>query len=232
MQILSNQDGVEERLSLSPFLLGSHLEGRLSLLCKFTLSFDSIIVGHLGHHLAELLKIDLTIPIHVDLGNDFVPDRIIGLHIVAESLGDLLSIDGATAILVKELEGSLHVLVVEKSVLVDGTRAPLAKINLTTAICVGLVEKLVSHLDDGGLIEILELLQSLVAVDEFVSLDQTIPILIKLVEGLLELLGVLLGSQVIGHEGHHRLLQLSVLLTCTQHTSLAGKICKSKETEH
>ena len=55
---------------------------------------------------------------------------------MAQNIGDLLGFDGAAAVFVEEGEGSSHVLLVEQSVLVDRSRAPLAKVDCTAMISV------------------------------------------------------------------------------------------------
>ena len=52
-----------------------------------------MLVGKLVHHRDELLEVDLTVTVRVDLTDDLVPDGLVGGGILAENVGDFRCVD-------------------------------------------------------------------------------------------------------------------------------------------
>lgn len=47
-----------------------------------------MLVGQLVHHCDELLEIDLTVTVRIDLADDLVPDGLVGGGVLAKHAGD------------------------------------------------------------------------------------------------------------------------------------------------
>lgn len=129
---------------------------------------------------------------------------------MAEDRRDFLRLNRAAAISIEQSEGSPHVLLVEQRVLVDCGRAPLAKIDRAAVVCVRVHENLNRALIDNFLRQLW--VQLPVAIDELLLLDETVSVLVPLVEGLPELDLLLLGREVPSHESQRRLLKLAFVL--------------------
>ena len=130
---------------------------------------------------------------------------IIG-DVFAEDLSDLGRLDCATAIFVKECEGSAHVLLIKERLLIDRGRAPLSKVDCSTLVSVGRFKDLKGPIDD--LLLVLVWVELFVTVDKLLLLNETIAIFVPLVEGPAKLCLLLLGGQMSCHKGQRRLLQL------------------------
>ena len=170
----------------------------------------SVAVGQFGKHRHELVEVDQSVAVNVDLCNDFCPDFVIGHHIFPKDVGNLLSFNCATSVFVKKAKGCLHVLLVEQRGLVDRSSAPLPEIDRTTAIRVGVNEDLLSTLLDNTILRVRK--QPFVAADELVLLDETVAVLVPLLKRLLQLLLLPPRGQVARHESHSRLLELRFVL--------------------
>ena len=166
----------------------------------------SFLFGKLLQHDLELLEVNLAIAIDVDLSDDVLPHSRLLADVVAEDGSDLLSFNSTTTILIEELEGGEHVWLTKQLDLVNGSSTPLAEIDLSTPIYVGLVEDLVGSLIDFAFVEFR--VKGAVSLEELLSLNQAITVLIELVERVAELVLLFLGCKMSSHEGQRRLLQL------------------------
>ena len=52
-----------------------------------------MLVGQLVHHRDELLEVDLTVIVRIDLADDLVPDGLVGGGVLAEYVGDFGCVD-------------------------------------------------------------------------------------------------------------------------------------------
>ena len=134
---------------------------------------------------------------------------IIG-DVFAEDLGDLSCLDCATAIFVKECEGSAHVLLIKERLLIDRGRAPLSKVDCSALVSVGGFKDFERPVNN--LLLVLVWVELFVTVDKLLLLNETIAIFVPLVEGSAKLCLLLLGGQVSCHEGQRRLLELRLVL--------------------
>ena len=123
---------------------------------------------------------------------------------MAENGCNFLRLNRATTVFIEKFEGGKHVRLAEQLNLVDSGSAPLAKVNLAAAINIGLIENLVGAIVNLCLIKLR--VQSAIGLEEFRALDQSIAILIKLIERLTEFLLLLLCRQVTRHKCQSRLL--------------------------
>lgn len=129
---------------------------------------------------------------------------------MAQNVGDLLGFDRATTVSVEECEGSSHVLLIEQSVLVDRSRAPLAKVDCTAMVSVCVHENLPCTLIDN--FERHAGMQLSEAVNELIFLDQTVTVLVPLIERLFQFGLLSLSRQMARHESQRRLLELGFVL--------------------
>ena len=142
---------------------------------------------------------------------------------MTQNIGDLLGFNGAAAVFVEEGEGSSHVLLVEQSVLVDRSRAPLAKVDCTAMVSVCVHENFLCTLIDN--FERHVGVQLSEAVNELLFLDQTIAVLVPLIERLSQLSLLSLSRQMARHESQCRLLHLGFVFEIHQVVdSLRGEV--------
>ena len=94
----------------------------------------SLTIRKLGQHDLELFKVYHPIAISVHFGDDGPPHVVFGVHIVSQNVGNLLSLNRATAIFIEKSEGGPHVFLVQKCVLVDSGGAPLTEIDCTAIV--------------------------------------------------------------------------------------------------
>ena len=107
-------------------------------LLGWTLAFTGLFtVRKLLHHHGELLEVDLTIPVHVNLTNHVCPHAFFLCDVVAQNRRDFVSVNSAAAVPIKLIESSLEVSLVEDNVLVHSGSAPFSEINGATAILIG-----------------------------------------------------------------------------------------------
>lgn len=123
---------------------------------------------------------------------------------------DLRCLDSATTVFIEEAKCGTHICLVNKGVLINSGRAPLAKIDGSTAIDVSFVKNFVGSLIDFFIV--LGRVQPAISPKEFLLLDQTVPILVKLVERRFKLLLLGFCRQVTGHESKSCLFQLRLAL--------------------
>lgn len=165
-------------------------------------------ISELLQHNLELFKVDLSVSVDVHFGDDIVPDLLFLADVVAQDGSNLLRLDRAATVFVEQLEGSEHVGLAQELDLVDSRRAPLAKVDLSTSVDICLIEDFVGALIDCGLVKFG--VQGSVGLEELFPLNQAVAILVKLVERVSQLLLLLFGCEVAGHEGEGRLLELGL----------------------
>lgn len=156
-------------------------------------------------HDLKLFKVNLAIPVDINFGDYVLPDLLLLTDVVTEDGCDFLRLDRATSVFVEQFEGSKHVRLAQEFNLVDCSRAPLAEIDLSTSINVSLIENFICAFIYFYSVELG--VQGTVGFEELISLDQTVAILIKLVEGIAQFLLLLLGCKMTGHERQGRLLE-------------------------
>lgn len=145
----------------------------------------NLSVGKLFHHDLEFFEVDLAVSVDVHLVDNVPPDLLLFSNVVAKESCDLARINRAATIFVEETEGGPQVWLIEQFILIDGGCAPLSKVDGATAVSIRLVEDLV-----GAFIHdrrVFAGVLSTVALDELFTLDHAIAILVKLVEGDLQL---------------------------------------------
>ena len=96
--------------------------------------------GKPKHHGLEFIEVDHAVIILIDLTDDFSPDGVIRVDVLAKDGGDLGSLDSASAILVEECEGCSHVTLVEQLVLVNSRGAPFSEVDCTIVICISFIK--------------------------------------------------------------------------------------------
>ena len=72
-----------------------------------------LVISQLREHLLELREVDETVAICINLCYHLVPHFILGCRILAKYCSDLLSLNSATSILVEEVEGGAHILLID-----------------------------------------------------------------------------------------------------------------------
>ena len=166
-------------------------------------------VGEFLEHDLELFEVNLAVSVDINFLYHTLPNSLLFGDVVAENGGDFLRLDRTTSILVKELEGSKHVRFAQQLNLVDGSSAPLAKVDFTASVDISLIEDFIGF-EVNHLLVLLCLLwvQSTVSLEELFALDQAVTILVKLVERVTELHLLLFCGEMTGHKGQSRLLQL------------------------
>ena len=99
--------------------------------CILSIDVEHVFaLGQLFEHLSELLERDLAVVVDVDLRDDFLPDAVFGVsYAVAQNCCNFVCIYVTTSVFVEKLESGFQVRLVQQLLLVDGGRAPLAKVN-------------------------------------------------------------------------------------------------------
>ena len=163
--------------------------------CILSIGVEHVFaLGQLFEHEDELFERDLAVIVDVDLRDDFLPDILRVRHVVAHDARDFAGVDRATSVFVEELESGAQVGLVQQLLLVDGGRAPLAKVNCATAVHIGVLENF-----NGAFVH---LILSLVRVEdavgalELIHLDNTVSIGIELIESVAHGSLLLLRGQV------------------------------------
>ena len=161
-------------------------------------------LGELFEHLDELFERDLAIIVDVDLRDDFLPDALGVSYVVAHDGRDFVSVDMATSVFVEKLESGAQVWLVQQLLLVDGSRAPLAKVNRTTAVHIRVFEDPFSAFVH--FLPVLVRVEDAVGSLELILLDNTVSIGIELIESVAHGSLLLLRGQVARHVGQRSLL--------------------------
>ena len=174
------------------------------------ITFTGIVVGDLGEHCDEFFEVDQSVAVGVDLGDDFCPECISHLDVLAEDAGELIDVDSPVSIFVVEAERLSHVLLVEERVMVDRRRAPLVEIDGTSAFSVSVFEELFSALISGFIWVTGEGLHE--TIDELVERDETIAVFVPQLERPLQSSLLLLGRLETRHERQRSFLELGLVL--------------------
>ena len=194
-------------LHLPPYarpLAHSHLV--VHLLVSIRLVLRLLDVGKFLKHDLELFEVNLAVSVDIDFLDHTFPNTLLLADVVAKNGSDLLRLDRTTAVLVEELEGSQHIRLAQQFNLVDGSSAPLTKVDFTASVDIGLVEDFVGFEVNDLLV--LHRVQGTVSLEELFALDEAVTILVELVERVTELHLLLFGGEMTGHKGQSRLLQL------------------------
>lgn len=150
-------------------------------------------------HLPEFVKVNLAITVDVNFADNALEHVPILVHVVAKDRSDLFGLNGATTILVEQVEGSPHVRLAKQLLLLDGGRAPLIKVDLPTTVDIGHLKDLESACIYYFLIVVR--VEATVATHELIARDDAVTILIELEESGPELVELRLGGQMSRHEG-------------------------------
>ena len=154
----------------------------------------------------------------IDFSDDRLPDGVICGSVLAQNLRDLSCLNCATTIFIEKLEGSEHVLFVHQRVLIDGRSAPFGEVDCATSISICFIENF--ECSFGSSLLVLLGIKLRVAIDELLCLNQTITVLIELVECLAKFLLLSLGCQMAGHKCERSLLHLGFTLFKFKHEKI------------
>jgi hypothetical protein len=157
----------------------------------------------LEHHGGEFVVRDLTVTVLINLLDDLVDDVLVESLTERQHLLDLISRDGATAVLVEHLERSLKLVAGEHVLLVHGSDDELRVVNLAVAISIDAVEHLIDLLISQLLTE-----EFLVADLDLLLGELAVTVEVHGTEHLIDLLLLLLGQELSSDESVRGLLQL------------------------
>ena len=173
--------------------------------CILSIGVEHVFaLGQLFEHEDELFERDLAIIVDVDLRDDFLPDALGVSYVVAHDGRDFVSVDMATSVFVEKLESGAQVWLVQQLLLVDGSRAPLAKVNRTTAVHIRVFEDPFSAFVH--FLPVLVWVEDAVGSLELILLDNSVSIGIELIESVAHGSLLLLRGQVARHVGQRSLL--------------------------
>ena len=99
-----------------------------------------------GHHFFAFIELNSSITIDVNFTENFLPNLFRSIYTSAKDLFNFSNINLSTVILVKVIECSLQLFVLQKSIFVDWSSNELWKINFTTVINVDLSENAINFL--------------------------------------------------------------------------------------
>ena len=138
----------------------------------------NLVVGQLHHHLLELFEVDLAVAVLVNFTNYLFPDFSVLVEVITKTLGDFSRFNGAPTILVEQVERSSQIWFIHQLILLDRCCAPLIEVYGSAAVPISYLKDLKCALVDNfdGLVRV----QSPVASQKFVLLDQPVAVLIEL----------------------------------------------------
>ena len=186
-----------------------------SLSVLYSLRSWNFLVRQLQKHSFEFLEIDQAVIVLIDLCDDRLPDSIICGSVLAQNLRDLSCLDCAATIFIEKLEGSKHVLFVHQRVLINGCSAPFGEVDCATSISIRFIENFKCTFRCSLLV--LLGIKLRVAIDELLCLNQTITVLIELVECFAKFLLLSFGCQMASHKCQRSLLHLGFALFKFKH---------------
>jgi hypothetical protein len=98
------------------------------------------------HHFRELIEVDFTIAVEVNLFDELIPDVFFNVLVSDQTLADFFLAYCSIPAFVKHFKGRLKSVIGEQALLIDGCDDPLRVLNETVVVQVDCSEDLVDFL--------------------------------------------------------------------------------------
>ena len=157
-----------------------------------------------GHHFFEFLELNASITVDVNFTQNFFPNFLGCINTSTKDLFNFSNINLSTVILVKVIECSLQLFVLQKSIFVDWSSNELWKINFSTMIDVDLSKNAINFLLCSIAIHFR------IALKKLIVLQKAVIIRIKFYEYLLKRSLFFFWNHVLHHERKSCLLKFLI----------------------